>query len=96
MLNEPGDAQRRITIRLALGFCRKLGLKGSRGDIEILARKIGIGRNFAAKILHASLDGTENELFSKKRKSSSFHGTDWPAKYKEFVFRPEYAHPVPG
>ena len=96
MLHEPGEASRNFTIRLAVEFCKKLELKGSRGDISLVAKKVGISHQFSAKILHSSLNGTEKDLFAKKRKSSSFHETDWPAKLNEFVFQPEFARAVPG
>ena len=96
MMHEPGEASKHLTIRLSLGLCKKLELKGAQGDISMLARKVGISHHFAAKILRAFLAGNEDALFVKKRKSTAIQETEWPAKFKEFVFQPQFARAVPG
>ena len=95
-LHLPGDSSRTMVIRLGLELCKGLSLEGKRGDVSILARKLGISHNFAKKILMASLHGTEEALWKRKKRSSAFESTEWAAKFKEFVFKAEHARPVPG
>ena len=96
ILRAPGESSRDFVIKLAVGLCKGLALEGKRGDATIIASKMGISRGFAKKILYATLQGTEESLKTRKKRSSAFESTEWPPKFKEFVFRPENSRPVPG
>ena len=97
VLAEPGASSRKLKIRLGVGLVKDLKLHGGHGDVTLLARKLGIGFRFAKKILCSALNGTEEQLLQRRKSpANSFHSTEWPDKFKEFVFRPEYARPTPG
>ena len=96
ILRSPGESSRALVIKLALGLCRKLDLRGARGDISLIARKVGISKNFSTRILGAYLDGSEDTLMSRKRRKTAFAGSEWEKRFHDFVFLPEYARPVPG
>ena len=80
----------------SVALCKALELKGSRGDAAILAKTVGISFGFANRILHAFLDGSEDALMRRRKRATAFESTEWGAKFKEFVFQPENARPVPG
>ena len=72
ILHAPGKCSRSFVIDLTLGFIKGLALRGGRGDIALIAKKIGISNGFASRILHAHLDGTEASLKEKRRRSTAF------------------------
>ena len=96
ILHSSTESSRNLVITLAAGVCKALALKGSHGDVSLLANKIGITRGFAKRILHASLNGTVDALRGRRKRATAFESTEWAARFKEFVFRPEQARPVPG
>ena len=96
VLDESGDTGRHLTIKISLGICKLLELKGSRGDAALLANKMKISHKFATKIIHAFKTGEEAQLLQRRRKANAFQETEWPTQFQSFVFRPENARPVPG
>ena len=101
VLAESGDSSRRLKIKLGVaygvGLVKDLDLQGGHGDVTLLSRKLGIGNRFAKKILCSALNGTVEQLLQRRKSpASSFQSSEWPERFKEYVFRPEFARSTPG
>ena len=96
ILSEPGKTTRKLKVQLGYRLSQRLQLQGSRGDVAIVAKHVGISHSFARRIVLCSLNGSEAELFERKKATTTFGESSWPQKLMDFATRADNGRSVPG
>ena len=90
------ETTRVLKAKMGVELVKRLHLDGSYGNIGLIASTMAISRNFAARIISATLNDNLNTLILRKSPRIAFHNSGWPEKLRDYAMRPENSRAVPG